>query len=86
MNEYVQEANDMLMNPSQSIGTVERTYSQRLARQADDNAEQGTLDGHKASAVVAEFRETVEEKRDQFETRQEELEQMLVAPGADSDA
>jgi len=86
MNEYVQAANDMLMNPSQSIGTVERTYSQRLARQADDNVEQGALDGHKASAVVAEFRETVEEKRDQFETRQEELEQMLVAPGANSDA
>jgi ferredoxin len=81
MNEYVQTANDMLMNPSQSIGTVERSYSQQLARQSDDAESAAELDDHEASAVVAEFRESVEEKRDAFETRQDELEQMLVAPG-----
>lgn len=86
MSNYVQAANDMLFNPSQTIGTVERSYSQRLERQSQDGEEQGDLDGETASAKVADFRNSVSDQKEEYETRREQLEEMLVAVGDDGEA
>lgn len=84
MNELTQVANDMLFNPTASIGTVDRVYSNRLSMQSEEG-EQSTLEGQKASAVVSSFRESIEDQREQFETRQEELQTILTQTGEDTE-
>jgi hypothetical protein len=80
--DYIDAANDMVMNPSQVIGQVSREHTRRL--QANTDTEQQNLEGEKAHANIEQFEESVKEKADDFESRNEELRTTLLAE-ADGD-
>lgn len=82
--ELIDHANDFVMNPTQVIGQVETEHKRRLASDGEDGTEQATLSGESAHASVQQFSESVAEKRNKFESRNDELKQALVA-GADGD-
>lgn len=83
--EYIDVANDMVMNPTQVIGQVERQHTQRLAAQSE--GDQLSVEGQKAHADIQEFSQTVKDKADEFESRNEELRTALIAEaGDDGDA
>jgi hypothetical protein len=77
--EYIETANDMVMNPSQVVGNVHRQHRERLSSQAEGSSEQQDLDGEAAHANIEEFTETVKDKADEFESRNEELRNTLIA-------
>jgi len=81
--EYIDAANDMVMNPSQVIGNVHRQHEERLARQTE--GDQQTLEGEAAHANIEEFAQSTKEKADEFESRNEELRTTLIA-GAEGEA
>lgn len=80
--EYIDAANDMVMNPSQVMGEVNREHTRRLASQSEEN-EQGNA-GNVAHANIEEFTQSVQDKADEFESRNEELRTSLLA-GADGE-
>jgi len=85
--EYIDAANDMVMNPSQTLGLVSREHTRRL--QADSESGEDALEGQAASAEIEEFTQSVREKADEFESRNEELRTTLIAEAdgeADEDA
>lgn len=85
--EYIDAANDMVMNPSQVIGQVNREHTRRVHQQSDESV--GASEGSSASAVIEEFEQSVRDKADEFESRNEELRTTLIAEadgGADEDA
>jgi hypothetical protein len=75
--ELINSANDMVMNPSQVVGNVHREHRERLAAQSE--GEQQNLDGENAHANIEEFSQTVKDKADEFESRNEELRTTLIA-------
>jgi len=84
--EYIDAANDMVMNPSQVIGQVNREHTRRVHQQSDESV--GASEGSSASAVIEEFEQSVRDKADEFESRNEELRTTLIAEadgGADED-
>jgi hypothetical protein len=83
--EYIEAANDMVMNPSQVIGNVHRQHRERMASQTE--GEQQNLEGEKAHANIEEFTQSVKDKADEFESRNEELRTSLIAEvSGDDDA
>lgn len=83
-NELIDAANDMVMNPSQTLGRVNREHTRRL--QASAESGEDALENSSAHAEIEEFEETVQEKADEFESRNEELRKTLVAEaGGDGD-
>jgi len=85
--EYIDAANDMVMNPSQTLGQVNREHTRRVHQQSDESV--GASEGSSASAVIEEFEQSVRDKADEFESRNEELRTTLIAEadgGADEDA
>lgn len=80
--EYIDAANDMVMNPSQTLGRVNREHTRRLQNRSDEDS--GALEGQSASAEIEEFTQSVKEKADEFESRNEELRTALIAE-ADGD-
>lgn len=85
LEDYIAVGNDMVYNPEQTIERVERNYQRRLAQRRADASEQTTLEGETASASIENFRESVQEKRDEFETGQERLRE-IFAEVEDEDA
>jgi hypothetical protein len=82
--DYIDAANDMVMNPSQVIGEVNREHTRRLNAQSE--SQQVDLEGENAHAEIEEFSQSVKEKADEFESRNEELRNTLVAEvGGDGD-
>lgn len=81
--DYIDAANDMVMNPSQVLGEVSREHTRRLKSQAEGQQDQ--LDGQQAHANIEEFTQTVKDKADEFESRNEELRQSLVAEVGDDE-
>lgn len=82
--DYIDAANDMVMNPTQVIGQVNREHTRRLNAQAE--GQQVDLEGENAHANIEEFSQSVQEKADEFESRNEELRNTLVAEvGGDGD-
>jgi len=81
--EYIDAANDMVMNPSQVIGQVNREHTRRVHQQSDESV--GASEGSSASAVIEEFEQSVRDKADEFESRNEELRTALIAE-ADGEA
>jgi hypothetical protein len=75
--DYIDAANDMVMNPSQVIGEVNREHTRRLNAQSE--SQQVDLEGENAHAEIEEFSQSVKEKADEFESRNEELRNTLVA-------
>lgn len=80
---YIDAANDMVMNPSQVLGEVQREHTRRL--EAASESSQENLNGEVAHANIEEFTETVKDKADEFESRNEELRQSLVAEAGDDE-
>lgn len=76
--EYIETANDMVMNPSRVIGQAQRQHRNRLAAQSEDNSEQVDLEGESAHAKIEEFSQSVQEKKAEFETTQEQLRNTLL--------
>jgi hypothetical protein len=77
--ELINSANDMVMNPSQVVGNVHRQHRERLAAQSEGSGEQQSLDGENAHANIEEFTQSVKDKADEFESRNEELRTTLIA-------
>jgi len=75
--EYIDTANDMVMNPSQIIGQVNRQHTMRMDAMAEASDED--LDTQSARAEIEDFSETVKEKADKFESKNEELRGTLIA-------
>ena len=82
LNELVSASNDMIMNPAQAIDRTENNAQQREARQRAAAEDEGELDAMSYGAAVEKFQATVEDQKEEFETRQEQLQEMLVAPAA----
>ena len=82
LNELVSASNDMIMNPAQAIDRTENNAQQREARQRAAAEDGGELDAMSYGAAVEKFQATVEDQKEEFETRQEQLQEMLVAPAA----
>ena len=80
LNELVQASNDMLMNPAQAIDRTENNAQQREARKRAATEDEDELDAMSYGAAVEKFQATVEDQKEEFETRQEQLQEMLVAP------
>lgn len=81
LNDLVNAANDMVMNPAQAVNVVDtraQQYAERQRREADN---EGELDAFSFEASVEKFQQSIEHQRDEFETRQEELRQMLTVGG-----
>jgi hypothetical protein len=70
------------MNPAQAIDRTENNAQQREARQRAAAEDEGELDAMSYGAAVKKFQSTVEDQKEEFETRQEQLQEMLVAPAA----
>jgi hypothetical protein len=79
--DYIDAANDMVMNPSQTLGRVNREHTRRLQSRSEESGD--ALEGQTASAEIQEFTDSVQEKADEFESRNEELQQTLVAEAGD---
>jgi hypothetical protein len=75
--EYINTANNMVMNPSQVLGEVNREHTRRVQQQADGDV--GSVEGQSASAEIEEFTQTVQDKADEFEFRNEKLRTTLIA-------
>lgn len=75
--ELIDTANDFIYNPSASIGRIRRQHERRVAS-GSDNSEQVDLEGESASAKITEFEESVQDKANEFESRNEELRNTLV--------
>jgi hypothetical protein len=75
--EYIDAANDMVMNPSQTLGQVNREHTRRL--EAASESGEDVLESSSAHADIQEFTETVQDKADEFESRNEELRTSLIA-------
>jgi hypothetical protein len=75
--DYIDRANDMVMNPTQVIGQVSQEHTRRLEAQAE--AGDVELEGEAAHASIEEFEQSVREKADEFESRNEELRTTLLA-------
>lgn len=75
--EYISLANDMVMNPSRTLGRVNREHAHLLESQSSDD--ENPLEESSAHAEIEEFEESVQQKADKFESRNEDLRQTLVA-------
>lgn len=82
LDTYVQAANDMVMNPPQALDTAERRAEQ-VQRQRTEQAEgEGELDDISVSANISTYKQSIADQRNEFETKQDELQGMLVTAGA----
>ena len=81
---YIEAANDMVMNPSRTLGQVNREHQRRVIGANPDDED--ALSSSSAHAEIQELESTVKEKADEFESRNEELRQSLLASAADGDA
>jgi hypothetical protein len=81
--EYIETANDMVMNPSQTIGEVHHEHTRRLEAAAESGED--ALESSSAHAEIEEFTETVKDKADEFESRNEELRTTLLAEAGGGD-
>lgn len=79
---YIEAANDMIMNPSRTLGQVNREHQRRVIGANPDDED--ALSSSSAHAEIEELESTVKEKADEFESRNEELRQSLLA--ADGEA
>jgi hypothetical protein len=75
--DYIDSANDMVMNPSQTLGQVNREHQTRMERQSEDGED--ALGSETAHAQIEKFTQTVKDKADEFESRNEELRTTLIA-------
>lgn len=82
--ELIQTSADMVTNPSMVISQVERDHRTRMAN--DGEGDQQTLEGESAHAAIERFNESIQQKRDNFESTQEQLRQTLVADDGGDDA
>ena len=85
LNDLVNAANDMVMNPAQSINTVDARAEQFAERQRREADNEGELDEFSYSAAVEKFQQDISHQRDEFETRQEELRSLLVTADGDTE-
>jgi hypothetical protein len=74
---YIEAANDMVMNPSRVLGEVNREHQRRVIGANPDDED--ALSSSSAHAEIEELESTVKEKADEFESRNEELRQSLLA-------
>lgn len=75
--EYIDTANDMVMNPSQTLGQINREHTYRI--EAASESGEDALESSSAHAEIEEFTQTVKDKADEFESRNEELRNTLIA-------
>lgn len=75
--EYIETANDMVMNPSQTLGDVHHEHTRRLEAAAEETGE-NILESSSAHTEIEQFTETVKDKADEFESRNEELRTSLI--------
>jgi hypothetical protein len=83
LDNYVQAANDMVMNPASSMDTVEERAQQHQQRREAEA--EGELDDISVSANIESYKESIADQRDEFETKQEELQGMLVTAGGETE-
>lgn len=81
--DYIDSANDMVMNPSQTLGQVNREHQTRMERQSEDGED--ALGSETAHAQIEKFTQTVKDKADEFESRNEELRTTLIADANDEE-
>jgi hypothetical protein len=81
--QYIDTANDMVMNPSQTLGNIHREHSRRL--QAASEESENALESSTAHAEIEQFTETVKDKADEFESRNEELRNTLIGDVEEGD-
>lgn len=74
--DYVRMANDLLQNPALVIDETEREYQRRLQQQGDEDG-MFTKEGLE---LIEDTSDSIEELKQEYEVRQEEMEQLLVAP------
>jgi hypothetical protein len=72
--QLIDAANDFIYNPSLVMDRAEQSYTERLGEAEEDEA----LEGVGASAVIADFTQSVQEQKDEFESRNEELRETLL--------
>lgn len=76
---YVQTANDLLMNPDAMVNQARTAYETRLNE--DEDTPEGTA--NEARAQVAQWEESMVDKREQFTDFENQMERVLA--GADDD-
>jgi len=81
--QLIDSANDMVTNPTMVMGEVSREHTRRL--ESGSESQQKDLDGQQAHANIEQFTESVQQKADEFESRNEELRQTLVAEVGDDE-
>ena len=92
LNELVQVGNDMLMNPAQAVTVAESNAEERAERKRraaageDGEGGEGELDELAFSTSVEKFRQSISDQKDEFESKQDELQSMLVGVGGEAKA
>ena len=92
LNELVQVGNDMLMNPAQAVTVAESNAEERAERKRraaageDGEGGEGELDELAFSTSVEKFRQSISDQKDEFESKQDELQSMLVGVGGEAEA
>lgn len=77
--DYIDTANDFIYNPSLAIGSVQQSLENRLATDSESLGEAEGSAANEAVVEVEDFSESVRELSDEFESRNEELRNTLVA-------
>lgn len=85
VNEYIRAANDLLMNPEQAMYIAEDAAEERRRRMeaaaqddTDRSISEGELADMKVFTKIEEFQMSIGEKKAEFETRQEQMRNLLA--------
>jgi hypothetical protein len=82
-NELIDTANDFIYNPSLAVDQVEEQHMRMLVGQSEDSEAELREEG--AAAQIADLSASVQQKADEFESRNEELRETLVAEAGGDD-
>jgi hypothetical protein len=82
--EYMSVANDMVMNPSQVVGNIHNEHERRMNAIAE--SKESDLDAQTATVKVEKFSQSVLQKKEEFESRNEELQTTLLGGPTGSEA
>jgi t-SNARE complex subunit (syntaxin) len=81
--QLIDSANDFIYNPSLAVDQVEEQHMRMLVGQSEDSEAELREEG--AAAQIADLSASVQQKADEFESRNEELRETLVAEAGGDD-
>lgn len=77
--DYVRIANDLLFNPHISVERARDEFKRRIEQEGAGASDTQTLDGTQGLAQIQSFEESIEDKAEEWETRQNTLQTIMEA-------